>query len=122
MNEANLIIETPTKTKAKKSKKLETKALHFWDSVQTLSGNKVVQEGKYRAELNQLRRDVGMDVVKDYIFGVQNDKIEDFLARKDELDDKYEGKLMNTSIADNGEYVYSEDELAQVAFMKSNSL
>lgn len=122
MNEAKQIIETPKKVKAKKTKKMETKALNFWDSVQTKGANKVMQESKYRAELKQLRKNVGMDVVSDYIFGVNNDKINDFLADKVEIDSKYEGKLVSSSIADNGDYIYSEYELEQIEFMKLNSL
>jgi len=122
MNEAKQIIETPKKVKAKKTKKMETKALNFWDSVQTKGASKVMQESKYRAELKQLRKNVGMDVVSDYIFGVNNDKINDFLADKVEIDSKYEGKLVSSSIADNGDYIYSEYELEQIEFMKLNSL
>jgi hypothetical protein len=122
MNEANLLIETPTKAKAKKSKEMEIKAQNFWDSVQTLSVNKVMQEIKYRAELAQLRRDVGMDVVSDYIFGVSNENIENYLLKRDEIDARYAGKKMDSCIDDQGNYVYSDHELEQIEFMKSNSL
>ena len=122
MNEAKKLIETPTSKKAKKSKKMETKALHYWDSVQKKSVNKTIQERKFRAELVQLRKEFGLNVVSDYIFGIPNEFTDDFVQQKEEIEAEYAGKRMDTSVNDRGEYVYSDEEIKEIEFMKLNSL
>jgi len=109
---------TKTKTLGKKSK-LQTKALGFWDSVQTKGANKVYQEGKYRAELRELRKKVGMNVVNDYIFGNPNSDIVEFLEERNEIVKSYDGKLPSSGIKDNGDYEYSDSELEEIELIKS---
>jgi len=113
---------TPSNTSKKSSKeslKMQTKALHFWDSVQTKGQNKVLQEGKYRAALTELRSKVGINVVNDYIFNVKNVKIDDFLEQKAEIDKEYKSKIPSTSSIDaKGNYIYSDLELEEIEFIK----
>lgn len=115
-------MKNDTQTKVKNAKKMEIKVLNYWDSVQTRSGNKVMQEKKYRDELRELRLDVGIDVVRDYIFGNENDGINSFLEAKEKIDEHYVGKRMDSSIDDEGNYVYSENELEEIEYFKSASL
>lgn len=105
--------------KSAKKMKMQAKALNFWDSVQTKGANKVIQEDKFRAELKVLRTKVGMDVVSDYVFGNPNDKIDEFLVERADIVDKYEGKAAASSIDDQGNYVYSDEELQEIEFIKT---
>lgn len=104
---------------SKKFSSQERKVLNFWDSVQTKSCNKVIQEEKFRKDLQELRAKVGINVVKDYIFGNTNSNIDDFLEKRNEIVEKYEGKTLSSTFNDKGEYVYSTEELEQIDLIKS---
>jgi hypothetical protein len=110
------------KKSRKKPKKQETKVKNYWDSVHIRSVNKVLQEEKYKSELRQLREEIGMDVISDYIFGIENSKISEYLEKREDIDAKYEGKRMDSSIDDQGNFVYSKADLEVIEFMKQNSI
>ena len=108
--------------KEKKYTKIQTKHLNFWGSVQSKGESKVLEEAKYKKEMRKLRHKVGLDVVNDYIWGKKNERIDDFLSQKEAIDKKYAGKRMSASVDDQGNYVYSDEELSSIQYIKENKL
>jgi len=106
------------RTPKKKSIKLQTKALNFWDSMQTRGINKVTQGKKYRSDLQNLRQKVGINTINNYIFGIETPETRDFEEKYNEIKEKYVGKLYSSSVADNGKYIYTDSDLEEIKMVK----
>jgi len=105
-------------TRCKKVRFSRNKVLNFWSSIQTRGVKRVENEEKYRAELKELRKQSAPGVVAAFVFGKDCEGMDIYLEKKAEIDSKYEGKLMCDIVADNGEYIYTAEDLAEIEMMK----
>lgn len=103
---------------AKKFGSSETKVLNFWSSIQSRGVKRVENEEKYRAELKELRKTSPAGMTAAFVFGKDVEGLDVYLEKKAAIDEKYEGKLMRDIVADNGEYIYTEEDMAEIAMMK----
>jgi len=92
----------------------ETKVLKFWDRIQLQGQNRVLAQTNYLSEVKELNGKFPGEAQK-FIFSTPSDE---YLAARKEINDFYEGKLVKDIVADNGDYIYTDEDEAEIASQK----